>query len=117
MSRTLPALLFSTLFTLPQAFSNYHWPKSAGEVKDCLSLPRPQAWGPSGEICQCQSHYWAQGEGQQCESAQEVRADAWFSLRIIGSLWITGEGPCKSCLAMSNIKTPLMLFGGFMGFP
>lgn len=48
MSQTLPSLLFSALFTLPQGFGNYPWPKSAGEVKDCLSLPVPRPgslWG------------------------------------------------------------------------
>lgn len=48
VSRTLPSLLFSALFTLPQAFSNYHWPKSAGKVKDCLSLPVPRPGEPLG---------------------------------------------------------------------
>lgn len=47
MSRTLPSL-FSALFILPQAFSNDHWPKSAGEVKDCLSLAVPRPGGPLG---------------------------------------------------------------------
>lgn len=44
----LPSLLFSALFTLPQAFSNDHWPKSAGEVKDCVSLAVPRPGGPRG---------------------------------------------------------------------
>lgn len=44
----LPSLLFSALFTLPQAFSNDHWPKSVGEVKDCLSLAVPRPGGPLG---------------------------------------------------------------------
>lgn len=48
MSWTLPSLLFSALFTLPQAFSNDHWPKSAEEVKDCLFLALPGPGGPLG---------------------------------------------------------------------
>lgn len=56
--------------------------------KGLLVFGSPRAWGPSGEICQCQRHYGAQGKGQQYESAPEVRADAWLSLKIIESLQI-----------------------------
>lgn len=108
VSQSLPSLLFSALFTLPQAFSNYHWPKSAREAKDCLSLPVPMPGEPLGRYVSVK--VITGGKGQWCESAQEVRADAWFSLKIIASLWITWEGSCKSWLMMRNIKISKILW-------